>query len=180
MIFTLDSIHQMPQRFIIQQNIFVFTMAYPCNNIFILCAWSLCCSLIWQWSLTLTSPWTKSLWQIQNLLQFSKFSSSFLVITSSLSKCFFFMTMIFFCITIIFILLLVIFWDQNTFKTCIIYKRGFYFALLNFEYIIFNFFRHLNHLFIINFKSIINEKFQYFSCTKRLKTLATKMFTSMI
>ena len=35
LVFTLDSIHQITQKFIIQQNIFVFTMTFCCNNIFI-------------------------------------------------------------------------------------------------------------------------------------------------
>ena len=33
MIFYLDSFHRMSQTFIIQQNVFVLTMAYCCNNI---------------------------------------------------------------------------------------------------------------------------------------------------
>ena len=33
--FTLDSIHRMPQTFIIQQNILLFAMFYSCNKIFI-------------------------------------------------------------------------------------------------------------------------------------------------
>ena len=45
MIFTLDSIHQMFENFIVQQNIFVFTMTYCCNNILVLTVFFLCSQL---------------------------------------------------------------------------------------------------------------------------------------
>ena len=38
-VFTLDSIHRIPQRYIIQQNIIAFNMAYSYNNIFVYVLW---------------------------------------------------------------------------------------------------------------------------------------------
>ena len=38
-VFTLGSIHRIPQRYIIQQNIIAFNMAYSYNNIFVYVLW---------------------------------------------------------------------------------------------------------------------------------------------
>ena len=49
----------------------------------------LCFPATWQWTLTLSSPLTKVLSQIQNFIKLSKLLLSYLVRISSSSKCFF-------------------------------------------------------------------------------------------